>query len=159
MQCDREPIGSKEFLAWLFHTFKYYGEFLIFMEEIVRREFEQLRGNIGKRVRITVVDNEGEHTSIHVLNDVDDYLAIVLDGVECGSEIQSVVSTDYWPFVGAEEGIKQVETMAGEVLYRNGHLRYEKPVYDVFSNPNDREYVDDMRRRKFGPGHDLRRLS
>jgi len=127
------------------------------MDIAVEKEFESIRDNIGKEVEVVMISYEGEEAHQQgVLEELRPYSAIYIKlGSSSSGRIEDVLTC---PFVGATAGIKSVMDSAGNEIYRNDGLHYEKGFYDPWHIKEDNEFINRMRRAKFGEGHDYKML-
>ncbi|MFH0832368.1 MAG: hypothetical protein V1900_01435 [Candidatus Aenigmatarchaeota archaeon] len=116
-------------------------------------EFQRIRDNIGKEVEVVMVSHKGEWPpESGVLVEVSPYSAIDIRQGSCGRLTDELTC----PFVGATAGIKSIRDSNGHEIYHNDGLRYEKGFYDPWQNKEDNEFINKMRRAKFGEGHDYK---
>lgn len=129
------------------------------MEDIVQQEFERIRQNIGKIVEVVEVFFDHELVIQGVLQDFSPYSSIdVFLGKGPTGLGQELSVTQTCAFTGVKAGIKEIRDEGGNVLYNNSHLNYKKRYYHCWNNPEDNAHINNMRRAKFGEGHDFQMI-
>ena len=126
------------------------------MESAVEQEFERLKSHVDKPIKLTVVTHKGTESYWALLKDVTPYSALDIRlGFFNDGNFSGQLGEDC-PFIGSISGIALVVNNDGEILYQNDNLRFEKRFYNPFQNQEDNEFINSMRRQKFGPGHDYK---
>lgn len=126
------------------------------MDRDVEQEFDLLEQNKGKLIRLTVVKHSGKKVYWALLEEVYPYSALSLKLGDYNDGMFQGTVGEECPFIGAIAGIESIETQDGEVIYSNPNLRFDKKFYKPFKNREDNEYINSMRRKKFGQGHDYK---
>lgn len=129
------------------------------MDEIVQQEFERIRQHIGTIVEVVEVFFDHEAVVQGVLQDFTPYSSIdVLLGKGYTGLGQELSVTQTCAFTGVRAGIKLIRDEGGNVLYNNPYLNYKKRYYHCWKNPEDNARINNMRRAKFGEGHDFQMI-
>ncbi|MCK4730394.1 MAG: hypothetical protein KAT28_03685 [Candidatus Aenigmarchaeota archaeon] len=122
-------------------------------ETSVEEEFRRMGEETGKVIYVITVDSMGEKGFYAKLDSVYPYDCLGLVTGQYDDGVFEGYLGQLQPFIGAVAGIKSVETRDKEIIYFNGDLKFEKPFYDIFTNLGDNEFINEMRRNKFGEGH------
>jgi hypothetical protein len=128
------------------------------MESIVEKEFEKLKLHINKPIELVVTTCCEEELYWALLQEVYPYNALELKLGDFKDGIFTWEIGETCPFIGAISGISLVRNQNGNVLYQNKHLRFEKDFYNPFQDKGDNAFINSMRSKKFGSGHDYEML-
>lgn len=112
----------------------------------VEQEFDEINKNVGSKIFVKIKSLEKEIVEEGLLKKLNPFTSIVI--------IKPISIWNYnLPFVGPGEGISEIKTSDGKIIYLNEFLKYEKINYS-FCNKEDVDYINMLRTKKFGQGHE-----